>query len=361
MNTRMTLAWTLSALVIVAGLAFLVSVPGQSNGRAEPTGGGGNLTEAVEDWDFTGFSGNLSFTSKDASWVDIALPVTNGTDRNTLTFSVNFTWEEAGEGDRTDRFACWTVSPRFDGEIGASGETLSYSCSSGRVLDGDGALEVNAEVHGEGVAVDAPHPAWLVESTCDELDGCSGMFRKEWSYHSARLPDVYDELVEDGEREIVHWRFFTGAFPPDRTEVYVRWEDTVVNVTSGGEEDTFWYFREDFSHDLYARADTLPWTGVSAEEGAEMETELLEDSDRPVFFFYEPWPSGADGWGDAGYERPDGSSWTNSIGTAEVTNMTGTWRFWYPENQQGDNNSRTDFPVLWGMEFDWAEMPWGES
>lgn len=307
--------------------------------------------------------GNLSFNSTDTAWIDVAAVVTNQTPPDAVLFDVRFLWTEPDVGDETQRMACAQVTERFNGSAFSPWKTAWAGVCKPYTFDrpwgyGDGAVEAGVEAAGREVEADvpAPHASWVRSQACVGYSDPCGTDRIRFT---RPFGANYSWYVNEGqEREVVHWRFFTGAHPPDRTVVRLQWHNTTVNVSRGGGEDMFWYFREDFDHETFVKADVLPWWGPAYEEAAVLETSLVNDTDERAFFWYQ-----FDEWGTwqdepvGSYRRPNGSTWQDDDFALESTNQTGTWRFAYPSHRRRE----ADKPVIWGFRGGWTEMPWGVS
>lgn len=358
-----------AALFVAAGLVVPVALPGAPGLIGGIPESGAAAADAVrvpgvnEPWIAESSSGSLDFTATDVGWIDIAYPVTNETTDDTVDVRVRWTWQRPYSDD-AQIYLCHFFGQRFDGNAMTEQGTKGAGC---HVRTGDGSLEADAEVLGEGAEVDVPR------AYCEHAEAACYPSRAAMGTDSDHLRGniPYEYLLDEGPDPVAHEFVWVGGVRPDEVHVEVTWSDTELAVTMGSAEDAFTFFRDDFNSDLYARVDTPAFadTGTYYQAGAELNRTLIgeEDQGRSVMFRFDPKPNTFFGplKGEWGYERPHGSK-SPQLNSAmwEASDQVGAWSFWYNTSGSASDTKYwlwqhdPDDPVLVGTVLDWAKFPW---
>lgn len=355
-----SVALVVAVLPIAAALAAVLAPLPAPPAASVPT----------EGTDLSG-TGSLTLNRTDLAWFDLAYEVDEDTDILSVNVTVTVDWPKRQDADRQQIWLCGFFGTHFHGKTRWEPPNESWSTGCYRNLPGTGtwSRKDNVAEYDVGVAgrrvVDqqAPHPyATMCDEYCDDqLD--------RWRVRDAWFEHVnYDHLLEERDRPVVHVLFYAGGLAPDWMRIEANWTDTPVTWTAGGPEDTFGYFRDDFSHDLYARAEVMPSGGAQVGDGGVLETTFMENQ-REVYFRYDTVAGGfcdTGGVNDCyrqGFTRPDGSApspeevkprWR------EFSNQTGQWRFWYEQGDRHWEGDDGEVVLLEGTVFDLAQLPWQE-
>lgn len=320
----------LAAALVVASVAAGLAVPSppeDAGATAQEEGPSSRLERAVEAWDFSGFSGNVTISNASIGWLDIAFPWTENT---SISYHLQRTWPSGGVYWACGYEGVTAYPTRYT--VGSSG-----MCAAGRNGGGNQTdVVLRAGPVDENATVGTPTPSIAPNPDAGVL--CE------------RCVDIDDPGVD---RPVVHYTTFTGGVSPETFELTFSWSNTTPRVRTGPLSDTFAYTTKDFDSTVYAHVDNPSLVAPMASSAATLETELIRDSPTTV------WAWVPTGWDDATIVRPDGSRVGEGTGVEdymviEATQMMGTWQF-HVENQ----TSRTwDPPILMGASYRRASFSW---
>lgn len=321
-----------------------------------------SIGEAVEAWDFSGFHGSFAFEREGAHWASIAFPVNTSAE---FDVEIRLRWtrpQPHGPRDDTQFWLCFYEGPKAYGDTELTKVSGCYRSSN---FNGDGVWEVTVELDGDQHQLEVPlYGLCSIDNVCFVDDDRTLTIKIDESRYA-------DSWVLPEPNPIVHILYASGGRPPAKLSMEVDWDNTVVAHAIGGKEDYFTYLREDFRSDLFVHADVTGAVKPYHQEGARLNLAMGHE-DRPTWLWFAPYSKGdtpvTDGDWEHGFVRPDGTAWTSDHDhvEAEVTNMEGTWSFWYdgssrlnPNDHAGGNyDPWAEDPVLVGTEFDWARLPW---
>lgn len=261
---------------------------------------------------------------EDAGWILATFPVTPELAHDDVEIEITLTWEDPEAGDRKQAWFCQhfgadpRVRPTFPGASVCMMEPT------------DRAADVTAHVAGQNV-----HAAFA-DPSCERVDCYPDALR-----HTVRLsnwtePGIYEDF-RLADRDTAYFMVLAGGRVTDRIDIRVEANGTNVTLDAGPASNAFTYFRDDFDHDTYARADTPTGTQVAYQpDDAKLDASLLQDPDRHAVFWYMhgPWT----------YPNGSGPDWP---GMPVASGQTGTWTFRLPGGD-GPHDRLTELPLVKG-------------
>lgn len=335
----------LMAIAAVASPDVMVHAIGETAAESSPDSE--SMDRAVEEWNFSGYEGVFEASAEGGRWFAFAFPVWEGMGNDSFRAWQNVTVAagtgEAGEG----RFyLCAYLAPRLDGLA-----KVPFHMPSCYFFGGDVTYEYTVDILGERV-VDEDVYMCLHPVICEEQVGTAGT---KFSPNSGN----WAEFLRRSDRPVAHYIIWSGPHEPIAMDVKVRWSDTIVAVNSGPYEDVFTHQPENFRSTLYARGDF--WASTYVQYGAEFESDLNSDGNRTTMFAYAPgaWRTES-GDLDAGVVHPNGTVYVHDPPQSTLMmadNDTRPWRFWYDLRA---GVLFADAPILHGLNFEWATLPWEE-
>lgn len=314
------------------------------------------LEAAWKAWNFTGMNGSLTVESDDLTVFDVAFPVTDAVNPDSVRLNVTYTYENrSAVPDGALRWVCIYSGARGDNDaVPAVGHSWVY-CLFDRY---DGTHETMVEVGGRRV-IEVSREAWYCQAdlyACS-IDGAFTVtetwFGSDWLRWVRGTADTWD-----WDRPVVHMLVVVGGLEPDHSRLTASWNDTWVGVSATAFDSTFTYFRDDFDSVAHVSHETGFGLNGQVQAGAVLEP-TIGGPGESVLFYYRPGGFGL-GYVDgvdyqAGYVRPDDYRQGVDYGfELDLSNVTGTYRFWY--NVSVDRFQ--DEPVLMGSTVDWYTFPW---
>lgn len=299
------------------------------------------------------------------TWVDVAFEVKEDFSDDNVNITVYWSFGKQPWRDDTQYWTCAYIGTLYYGRLG---ETPSpYRCRDIPQGDADGAFEVDVEAGPVDQGASVPHPLHPVcEGVCYPQNRRVKMTMD--GFTAFEDEQTWEEIREhtDDPTPVAHVTFWAGGLDTKSMDVEVEWFNTTLTTATGGGNDSFTYFPEDLDHTAYVRADTLPNSGMSQEYEASFNVTLMNGSDRPYVFTFD---AGDDEQRNrcTGYQRPDGEVYEECLWWPTYPmfwNLSGEWSFWYEfrnaygyDDPDSPTTARTDTPVLFGTQFDWAEHP----
>lgn len=337
-------------LATLLGAAALPSfLPDNPTGTAAPATLMSQMDRAIATWNFTGINGTLNRSLPDTAWVDLAYPITNGTNLEAppprgTRIEANVSFDFVDEPPTATPWACLTATSSRDpreGYLGRGGGGLCMTWGS------DGSTEANVHLQDTGHDRAVPDPVQPVAYQVDPVNR-SGWIQWVSPVHTPS-PDVESSALVP--REVRHDTLVVGAPLERPMQVDVSYTNTTIRLRHGPLDDVFTYDRSDFNASLRVRADapSRSITGVYHHSNATLQTPMVRAKPLTAMFYL---PGGVNG---GTFAYPNGTPCYLEYCTGSnfrVTDADGPWQF-ILFNRTG---YCPDCPVLRGAQMDWARF-----
>lgn len=326
-------AVAVALMIVAAGLA-VPPPPAPAPATDAPDPGPSRLEQAVEAWDFSGFSGNLSWSNASIGWIDIVLPQTDNT---TVEAYTRLGWPATDDdGDQTNwvcRYSGLVAHPRRYDAFGFGG------CVGGVQNTNDTTVTLKTRSDRERVgAEDMPVPMSPLSTVSGGLSG-----------HMKYTSEL--NLTEGAGRPVEHYTIFLGGGPLQTFKMTLNYTNTTPRVRMGPQSDTFAYTISDFDATVGASVDTPLGYGPATSSVATLETEMVRHNPSTV---WTAWGQTETGGETINISRPDGSQVQTDF-WMEATRMQGPWRFRVDDHTTYHGGNA---PVLMGASYRRAAFPW---
>lgn len=319
------------ALVALAVVAAGLAVPPPAD-EAMPTeaneASSTRLDRAVRAWDFSGFSGNLSWSNTSIGWIDIAWPVTDNT---SVQVSYRRHW---GPEDTDDDGAAWLCSSHGLAAHPRRYDALGMGhCRWSLQDDNETGVSVRAARRTHEASAPTPAPTWY--DGADESG--SGVVIGNWT--------------KGARRPVVHHTVFMGGGQPEVFKLWFNYTNTTPRVRTGPPSDTFAYTVEDFNSTAYAQVKAPTLETPTTSSAATLQVPMVREKPSTV---WAVWPTAVGENVQTNWTRPDGSQDGTDLAWIEATRMAGPWQFEIADRA----SAYGDGPVLMGASYHRASFPW---